>query len=244
MELEAALKDLVIANRILSCEGVVDGYGHVSIRHPTNPDHYFMSRSLAPELVTRDDLIEFRLDGTPVRPDERPLYLERFIHGAIYEARPDANAAIHSHAEDMLPFGITKVPYRTVIHSASDVGSTVPVWDIAEKFGDHTNLLVTTMDQGRDLAARLAGNAMVLMCCHGFAAASSTLPGLVRMSVYAPRNARVLLAAMRMGSGEARTLSPGEIEARRESLDMYAPAMQRGWRYWATRAGCADMLDR
>src|SRR5207237_5400322 len=105
-DLERSIGDLVIANRILAKEDVVDAYGHVSIRHPLKPDHYLLSRSLSPEFVTRSDIIEFKLDGTPVN-DSRPPYLERFIHGAIYEARPEINAVIHSHAEDVLPFSIS-----------------------------------------------------------------------------------------------------------------------------------------
>ena len=119
------------------------------------PDHYLLSRSLSPEFVTKDDIIEFKLDGTPVS-DTRPAYLERYIHGAIYEARPDVNAVIHSHAEAVLPFSISKTPMCCVAHVASDMGSHVPVWDIDEKFGDATNLLVVNMEQGRDLAKRLA----------------------------------------------------------------------------------------
>ena len=146
-ELERSIGDLVIANRILAKEDVVDAYGHVSIRHPSKPDHYLLSRSLSPEFVTRDDIIEFKLDGTPVS-DTRPAYLERYIHGAIYEARPDVNAVIHSHAEDVLPFSISKTPMCCVAHVASDMGTHVPVWDIDEKFGDATNLLVINMDAG------------------------------------------------------------------------------------------------
>src|SRR5581483_5856101 len=108
-ELERSIGDLVIANRILANENVVDAYGHVSIRHPLKPDHYLLSRSLSPEFVTAADIIEFKLDGTPVN-DGRPPYLERFIHGAIYEARPEINAVIHSHAEDLLPFSISRTP--------------------------------------------------------------------------------------------------------------------------------------
>src|SRR3954469_4895987 len=158
-ELERATGDLVIANRILAKEDVVDAYGHVSIRHPSKPDHYLLSRSLSPEFVTREDIIEFKLDGTPVS-DTRPAYLERYIHGAVYEARPDVNAVIHSHAEAVLPFSVSKTPMCCVAHVASDMGSHVPVWDIDEKFGDATNLLVINMDQGRDLAKRLGKNSV------------------------------------------------------------------------------------
>jgi ribulose-5-phosphate 4-epimerase/fuculose-1-phosphate aldolase len=238
-ELQRAIGDLVIANRILAKEEVVDAYGHVSIRHPAKPDHYLLSRSLSPEFVTRSDIIEFRLDGTPVS-DTRPAYLERFIHGAIYEARPEVNAVIHSHAEDVLPFSISKTTKMCcVAHVASDMGAHVPVWDIAEKFGDETNLLVINIAQGRDMAHALGKNAVVLMRGHGFSAAADSLIKLVRMSVYLPRNARILLHAMRLG--EFKALSEGEIRTRNQ-FRAGSPEIQRGWEFWARRAGCGDML--
>ncbi len=237
-ELERSIGDLVIANRILAKEDVVDAYGHVSIRHPQKPDRYLLSRSLSPEFVTRGDIIEFMLDGQPVN-DTRPPYLERFIHGAIYEARPDINAVIHSHAEDILPFSISKTPMCCVAHVASDMGAHVPVWDIAEKFGDETNLLVINMAQGRDLARKLGSDSVVLMRGHGFSAAADGLLKLVRLSVYLPRNARVLLAAMRLG--EFKALSEGELRTR-NNFRAGSPEMQRGWEFWARRAGCGDML--
>ena len=127
--LDSLLQDLVIANRILAKEDVVDAYGHVSIRHPDKPNHFFISRSLAPELIERDDIVELGLDGQPVRDETRPLYLERFIHAAIFEARPDIHAVVHAHAEDTLPFGIAQAtPLRPVIHSGSFIGAHVPVW--------------------------------------------------------------------------------------------------------------------
>ena len=160
--LESVIRDLVVANRILGNEDVVDAYGHVSIRHPTNPERYFLSCSRSPELVEREDIIEFHLDGTPVTPQDRPFYIERFIHGATYETRPDVNAVVHSHAEDVLPFGIAPTPLQPVIHSGAFMGREVPVWDIADNFGD-TNLLVVDMAQGRDLARGLGGAARVVL---------------------------------------------------------------------------------
>ena len=197
-DLERALADVVIANRILAHEGIVDAYGHVSVRHPRDPKRYLLARSLSPEMVQQADIMEFDLDGTPAGGDSRQPYLERFIHGAVYEARPEVLAVVHAHAEDVLPFGITSTPLRPVIHSGSFMGAEVPVWDIRERFGD-TNLLVTNMPQGRDLAARLAGNNVALMRGHGFVAAARSLIEVVRMSVYVPRNARVQMAAMQLG---------------------------------------------
>jgi len=150
--LDTIIKDLVIANRILAKEDVVDAYGHVSIRNPDNPKSFFISRSLAPELIEKDDIVELGLDGEPLKNEKRSLYLERFIHAAIYEMRPDINSVVHAHAEDTLPFGIAAATkLKPVIHSGSFIGPNVPVWDIADKFGA-TNVLVTNMAQGRDLA--------------------------------------------------------------------------------------------
>ena len=236
-----ALRDLVVANRILAHEDIVDAYGHVSIRHPRDATRYLLARSLSPELVERDDIMEFQLDGTPVGGDSRQPYLERFIHGAIYEARPDVHAVVHAHAEAVLPFTITTTPLRAVIHSGSFMGFHVPVWDIRDNFGD-TNLLVANMAQGRDLASCLADNSVALMRGHGFAAAARSLIEVVRMSVYVPRNARALLAAS--GLGDVKALSRGEIDARAAGYKPNSPETWRAWEYWARRAGCGHLLAR
>ena len=240
-DLDRALADLVIANRILSHENVVDAYGHVSVRHPGDPKRYLLARSLSPEMVQQADIMEFELDGTPVGGERRQPYLERFIHGAVYEARPEVMAVVHAHAEDVLPFGITDAPLRPVIHSGSFMGAEVPVWDIRDKFGD-TNLLVTNMPQGRDLAVRLGGNNVALMRGHGFVAAARSLIEVVRMSVYVPRNARVQMAAMRLGA--VKPLSRGEIDARNAGYKPHSPETWRAWEYWATRAGCRELLEK
>jgi ribulose-5-phosphate 4-epimerase/fuculose-1-phosphate aldolase len=227
--LDTVIQDLVIANRILAKEDVVDAYGHISVRHPGNPKHFFLSRSVSPELVERDD--------------KRALYLERFIHAAIYEARPDINAVVHAHAEDILPFGIAQAtPLRPVIHSGSFIGASVPVWDIADKFGD-TNLLVTNIEQGRDLARCLAHNSVALMRGHGFASAGRSLIEVVRISVYLPRNARAQLRAAQLG-GEIKYLSQGEIDARNRGYSPYSTETWRAWEYWANKAGCSHMVTK
>src|SRR5262249_40118742 len=124
-ELSDLIRDLVIANRILASENVVDAYGHVSVRHPSDPRRFLIASSLAPEMVGEADIMEFNLDCTPVRDDGRPLYHERFIHGGIYETRPDVQAVVHAHSEDVLPFSIAKVPLRPVIHSGSFMGAKI-----------------------------------------------------------------------------------------------------------------------
>ena len=241
--LDTLIKDLVIANRILAKEDVVDAYGHISVRNPDNPKHFFISRSLAPELIEHDDIVELDLSGQPVRDEKRSLYLERFIHAAIYEMRPDVNSVVHAHAEDILPFGIAKAtPLKPVIHSGSFIGKDVPVWDIAEKFGD-TNVLVTNMDQGRDLAKCLGGNGVALMRGHGFASAARSIIEVVRMSVYLPRNARALMRAKMLG-GEIKYLSQGEIDARNAGYSPYSNETWRAWEYWANKAQCGHMLTR
>lgn len=237
--LEQAIRYVVIANRILANERVVDAYGHVSVRHPLDPGRYLLSRSRAPELVERGDVIEFDLDGKAASGDARPPYLERFIHGAIYEARPDVQAVVHAHAEAVLPFTISTVPLRPVVHMASFIGARLPVWDIRDNFGD-TNLLVVNMTQGRDLARGLGAERVVLMRGHGFTAAARSLQEAIRMSVYMPLNARVLADALRLG--EVTYLSRGEIDAH-ASMKPDDPSMYRAWEYWAVRAGCGDLLS-
>jgi ribulose-5-phosphate 4-epimerase/fuculose-1-phosphate aldolase len=237
--LEQALNELVIANRILANEDVVDAYGHVSVRNPENPERFFMAHMLAtPEVVERGDLIEFSLEGQAIT-DRRTPSIERFIHAGIYEARPDIHAVVHAHAEDSLPFGISEVPLRPVIHSGSFIGANVPVWDIADKFGD-TNLLVSNTAQGRDLARCLGKNNVALMRGHGFAAVSRSLIEVVRLSIYLPRNARVQMSAMQMG--KFKPLSDGEIASRAAGYKPYTAQTWRAWEYWARRAGCGHMV--
>ena len=238
---ERTIRDVVIANRILALHNVLDAYGHVSMRHPERDDRYFLACSISPAIAKVEDIIEFHLDGTPVDPTERrALYVERFIHSGVYEKRPDARAVLHSHAEDLLPFSVSrKIPLRPLIHNAGDMGHEVPVWDIADQFGDETTLLVTSMEQGRDLACCLDRNRLALMRGHGFVSVGRTINDLVRLAVYIPRNARVQLAAMQMG--EYKALSRGEVEARLK-LDPETPGMKRGWEYWAREAGCEDLL--
>jgi ribulose-5-phosphate 4-epimerase/fuculose-1-phosphate aldolase len=235
--IESLLNELVVANRVLSNENIVDGYGHVSVRHPHDATRFFMARSLPPEMVEREDIMEFSVsDAAPVH-DERQPAVERFIHSAIFEARPDVHAVVHAHAEDVLPFAITDVPLRPVIHSGSFIGSEVPVWDIADKFGD-TNMLVKNVTEGRDLADCLGNRNVALMRGHGFAAAAKSLIEVVRLSVYLPRNARVQMAAMQMG--EVKVLSEGEIAARTATYKPFQ--IWRAWQYWAHRAGCSELV--
>jgi len=162
-ELPRIKRDLMIANRILAHENVVDTFGHVSVRHPDHRDHFLLSRARSPELVTIEDIMELDLAGNPSDGDQRERYIERFIHAAIYEARPDVGAVVHSHADEVLPFTVSETPLRPVLGAAKSIGKHAPVWDIDEQFGDATNLLVQNMDHGRALAARLGPNKVVLI---------------------------------------------------------------------------------
>jgi len=237
------ITELVIANRILANEDVVDAYGHVSVRNPEAPEHFFLAHSRSPALVEAGDIVEHHArraaaQARPAAAVPRALHPRGDLRG-----RPEVMAVVHAHAEDVLPFTITRAPLRPVIHSGAFIGAEVPVWDIAERFGDRTNLLVTDMAQGRDLAKRLGGNSVALMRGHGFAAAARSLIDVVRLSVYLPRNARVQFKAMQIG--ELKPLSAGEIQARAAGTGYkpQSPETQRAWQYWAQRAGCGDLLE-
>jgi HCOMODA/2-hydroxy-3-carboxy-muconic semialdehyde decarboxylase len=234
--LDAAIRDLVTANHILANENVVDAYGHVSIRHPENPERFLLSCSRSPEFVDVDDILEFGFDGQPIAVGGKKPYLERFIHAGVYAARPEVNAVIHSHAADVLPFTISTRPLQPVLNTASGIGENVPVWDIRDHFGD-TNILVESIAQASDLARTLADNSVTLMRGHGFTAVGRTLIEAVKLAVYLPLNARVMLAALSLG-GEIKPLSPGEI-AIRHKTPIDSPAYTRAWEYWTKRVELA-----
>jgi HCOMODA/2-hydroxy-3-carboxy-muconic semialdehyde decarboxylase len=231
--LEEYLEDLVIANRILAHEGVVDGFGHVSMRHPERADRFFMSRSRSPELVTRDDIMEFDLDCNPVDQRGRVMYGERAIHGAIFQARSDVGSVVHNHAHEVIPYSVTQTPMRQVIHTAGGMGAHVPVWDIHDDFGD-TDMLVRNLAQGRSLAKTLGDNAAVLMRGHGCAVAGKTVRDAVRIAVYLMVNARLQTESMRLG--EVTFVSPGEMAATAE-MSASPLATDRIWEYWTRRSG-------
>jgi HCOMODA/2-hydroxy-3-carboxy-muconic semialdehyde decarboxylase len=231
-----AIRDLVHANRILAHEGVVDAFGHVSIRHPHNPNRYLMSRSRSPELVSADDVMEFTLAGEAVGGDARRPYGERFIHGAAYERRADVHAVIHNHSYDVVPFSVIGGgKLRPMAHIGAAIGSpTVPCWDIRTKFGD-TDMLVTNMEQGRDLAAALGAGRVALMRAHGCVVAGANVREAVLTAIHLQINARLQLQAMQLG--EPQYLTPGEIE-KCSAIQLSPLALDRAWEYWLARAGC------
>ncbi len=224
---------LAAANRILAREEVVDAFGHVSIRDPENPKRYIMARSRSPELVEFGDLIRFEQDGRSLDPANRTPYGERMIHGAIYEMRSDVQAVIHNHAYALLPFSITGRTLEPVVHVASVIGSKIPLWDIATTFNE-TDMLVRTMDQGRDLAAALGPNTCALMRGHGAVVAASTLKEAVIAAIYLKVDAEIQLQAMAIGT--PKRLSEGEVE--RSRATQFSPlALDRAWEYFCARAG-------
>lgn len=235
MSLADVLRDLVIANRILAHEQVVDAYGHVSVRHPERPDRFFLSCSRSPELVSLDDILEYDLDCNPIDQKGKGQYTERPIHGGIYKSRPDVQSVIHNHAYEIIPFTVTKgVALKPLLHTSAGLGATIPVWDIRQNFGD-TNLLVTTMAQGGDLAATLGRNRVVLMRGHGSAVAGISLQDAVHTAYYLKVNAQLQERAMRMGS-DIVYLSDGEIAEMNKNA---AGGHPRAWEYWSRRAGVA-----
>src|SRR5438105_8807347 len=165
-QLNELIEELVTANRILARENVVDSFGHISARHPGSPQRYLLSRSRAPDCIEQDDIMEFTLEGSAVDARGRAPYLERFIHGALYEARPDVMAVVHNHSESVIPFGVTGCRIKPIFHMGASIGHEVPVWDSHDRFGD-TSLLVENMEMGRDLAKLMGGGATSLMRGHG-----------------------------------------------------------------------------
>jgi HCOMODA/2-hydroxy-3-carboxy-muconic semialdehyde decarboxylase len=231
-QLDHLIEELVTANRILAREGVVDSFGHVSVRHPDNAQRYLLSRSRAPEGIEKKDIMEFALDGTPVDAGGRVPYLERFIHGALYEARTDVMSVVHNHSESVIPFGVTGRKIRPIFHMGALIGHEVPVWDSHDRFGD-TALLVENMEMGRDLAKRIGAGATALMRGHGATVAGSDIRQAVYMSVYLEVNARLQKQAMDMG--EIKFLTTGEIDMVASRTGPYG--INRAWENWCRRAG-------
>jgi HCOMODA/2-hydroxy-3-carboxy-muconic semialdehyde decarboxylase len=182
--------DLVIANRILADQGVVDGYGHVSVRNPADPNHFFISRWLAPDLVTEDDIVELDFDCTPVNGGKRKLYSERFIHSEIYRVRPDVKSIVHTHAPTVVLMGVCGEPIVPVYHMAGFVGAGVPVFDIRKSSG-MTNMLISDAGRGKALAQTLGGASATLMRGHGGVTVGSNLSQAVGRSVYLKINAEL-----------------------------------------------------
>jgi ribulose-5-phosphate 4-epimerase/fuculose-1-phosphate aldolase len=198
--LTAVVDDLVAANRILAGLDVLDGFGHVSVRHPDRADRFLLARSLAPELVTRDDIMTFDMASAPQNGDTRTPYLERFIHGEIFVQRPDVTCVVHSHAATVVPFAASSVPLKPIYHMSSFLRTGAPVFEIREKFG-MTDMLIRNNAQGAALAAKLGGHSAVLLRGHGYCTVGGSIPEAVFRAHYARLNADLQQRAIGLGGG-------------------------------------------
>jgi len=220
------IDELVHANKILLHNHVLDAFGHVSVRHPDLPNRFLLSSALPPALVRAADILEFNLDSSPVDAASRSLYVERYIHGSIYQARPDVNAVCHHHAKEIMPFCITSTPLRAVSQTGASMGARVPVWDSRDDFGD-TNLLITNPAQSDSLAKALAQSWGVLMRRHGACVVGRSLRELVFRAVFMCQDAEIQLNARALG--EIEPLNPGELELTGQPSDT---GINRCWDHW------------
>ena len=226
----ALLEDIVAGSRILADLGVVDAFGHVSARHPTNPNHFLMSRSLAPALVTSADIMEFDLDGKAVDAAGRAVFLERFIHGEIYKARPDVMAVVHTHSPGVIPFTVSKVPLRPLFHNAAFLGAGAPIWEIRKEFGE-TDMLVRDSVRGKSLATALGDKSVVLMRGHGDVTVGPSVKVAVFRAYYTDVAARLQTQAVALG-GEVNYLTPEE-GAKADAINL--AVLDRAWNLWKMR---------
>lgn len=221
-------REVVLANRILANESILDAYGHVSMRRRDRPDRFVMSVARAPGMVEPADVVELAVDtGEPDEPPAAHLYIERFIHAAVYAARPDVMAVCHNHTPSILPFSIVPdIPLRSVVHVGRFLGRDVPVWDIADDFGPNTPLLVTSMDHGHSLARTLGDHNAALLRGHGSVVTGGSAAHVVERCIHMDVNARVQLAAHQLGNGSYLPLHDGECES------PHAPPPSRDNRAW------------
>jgi ribulose-5-phosphate 4-epimerase/fuculose-1-phosphate aldolase len=229
--LDAIIEELVVANHIFADQGVVDGSGHISARHPTRRDHFLMSRSVAPALIQRDDILEFDRDGEPVDARGRQVFLERFIHSAIYRVRPDVLSVVHTHSPAVIPFSVSQVPMRATFHLAAFLSSGVPVFEIREA-GGMTDLLVRNDQLGSSLATALGEHAVALMRGHGDVVVGPTIPMAVFRAVYTEVNARIQAQALTLG-GAVTYLEPEEGRQASRAVDQIH---LRAWDLWKRKA--------
>jgi HCOMODA/2-hydroxy-3-carboxy-muconic semialdehyde decarboxylase len=233
---DSLIEDLVAANRILAAQRVVDGFGHVSVRHDKDPNRFLLSRSMAPALVTTGDILEFDFDGNALVANGPAVYLERFIHAEIYRRRPDVNAIVHSHSPAVIPFTITAVPLQPVYHMSSYLGAGVPIFDIRDVAGD-TDMLIRNSGLGASLAACLADKPAALMRGHGSITVGASLPTAVFRGVYLEVNARIQAEAMRLG-GDVMFLNERESALSAPISDAQSV---RAWELWKVQVARGEL---
>jgi ribulose-5-phosphate 4-epimerase/fuculose-1-phosphate aldolase len=225
---------VVVANRILYHQGVVDAFGHVSARHDKSPDHFLLARNMAPALVRRDDILSFDLDGAALNADGRRVYLERFIHGEIYRARPDVQAIVHSHSPSVIPFGATGQPLRPIFHMSGFLGEGAALFEIREVAGD-TDMLISDRRLGKALAASLGERSTVLMRGHGSTVVGASIEQAVYRAIYAEINARLQAQAVTLG--EVTYLNTREAAKAASTNDTQ---LARTWELWLRQVGTIE----
>lgn len=227
----ALIDDLVIANHILVNEGVLDGFGHISVRHGQEPERFLISRSMAPGLVTADDILVCDLDGHVHDKRGRKTYVERYIHSEIYRARPDVMAVVHSHSPAVIPFGVTGARLRPICHMSGFLGAVVPVFEIRHTAGENSDLLIRNQALGQALTRELGQSAVALMRGHGNVVVGFSIQQVVFRAINTENNARLQSEAMRLG--EINYLTPEEAQA---TSDMNDEHLDRPWQVWKKRA--------
>lgn len=233
----ALIEDLVTANRILADQGVVDGFGHVSARHDKDPTRFLLSRNLSPAQVTAADVMEYDLDGAAIDARGRGSFLERFIHGAIYRARPDVGSIVHSHSPGVIPFSVSRAPLRPVYNMAGFLGAGAPVFEIRDQFGPATDMLIRDPAMGAAVARTLGKNTVVLMRGHGSVAVGATVRLATMHAVYTETDARLQAEAMKLGP--VTYLNPAEADKVGQVL---ATQVDRAWGFWREKALAANPI--
>jgi ribulose-5-phosphate 4-epimerase/fuculose-1-phosphate aldolase len=235
MVARAVLDDLAAASRILVDQGVFDAAGHVSLRHPDTPDRFLMSRSLAPALVSADDIMEFTLDCESRDAQGRTPFIERYLHGGIYKQRPDVMAIAHGHSAAVIPFGLVGTPLRATYHNAAFLAAGVPVFDIRERFGA-TDIVINSAAKGAALAEALGDKAVLLLRAHGFVAVAPTIQSAVFRAIFTEVNARVQLQAATLGG----PMAVLDEEEGRKADAINLATVGRSWELWKKRVMRAD----
>jgi len=224
----AVAVDLVAANHILAHNGVLDSFGHVSIRDPRNPNQYLQIQAIAPRDAAISDLITFDLDSNAINARGRPIYRERFIHGQVYKMRPDVKAVVHSHSPTVIPFSVTEKPLRAIFHNGHFLGQGTPVWEIRDHAGEQNNMLVLSNELGRSLAEKLAKGSVVLMRGHGNAVAGPDLKTAVFRAIYTEVNAKLQMQAVMLG---------GPVNFLNEYEQQKLQNVDRPWDTWKKQVG-------
>jgi len=231
------LEDLVAANRILAEHGVIDAYGHVSLRSPDNPNRFFLARAIAPQTVQLEDILEYDLDSKPIDPKGRDSVNERFIHSEIFRARPDVMSVVHNHSPSVVPFSVTGVKMRALFHMASFIGDGLPNFEI-RKVKKGSDLLVRTPELGKALAKTLGKAPASLMRGHGSVTVGENIQRSVGRSVYLEMSAIMQMQALAL-SKKITWFDAAEVKASAPVQDY-----KRAWPLWREKALAQAKADR